>query len=480
MRNGYCELVSTFSRHISAKQGIFLSIFVMGLLGFLVYFFRDDVYKLASRASNRTASLTVDVSQLQGKLRNTWGHIAQGGEDMRNNMFAAPVQEKLNALKPQTVRIDHIYDGYDVVSREGGRLKFDWVRLDNVVNSIVQAGATPMLSLSYMPPSLSKTDVTGLPHNWDEWSLVVQRTVEHYSRDLKIANISYEVWNEPDLFGGFKTYGDKNYLTLYRYSVAGAERAVGALPFEIGGPSITAYYEAWMENFLKMAVNDQVRVDFISWHRYNTSMDEYDADLRKIAVLIGKNRNDLSKSLKIYLTETGPDSDVNAVYDTTNSAAHLVALIATTYEKLARVYTFELVDGKDPNGAQKWGRWGLLTHPDVGMVEKPRYQALMWLNRLKGWQIPVGGQGSWVKALATKHKPDGYQFLIVNYDDLNLHGEKVPLTVSGLKPGRHTLTREYFGKNKTSEQVDIAQSGTLATEVSLTPNQIVYIELIKK
>lgn len=470
--------MASFGRGVSAGQWIFLGVTVVGLLGFLVYFFRDDVYKLASRASNRTASLTVDVGKLQGKQRNTWGHIAQGGEDMRTNMLT-PVADKLKALQPQTMRIDHIYDGYDVVSREGGHLKFNWTRLDSVVKSITDAGATPMLALSYMPPSMSSSDVTGLPHSFDEWSLLVQRTVEHYSKDLQIPNMSYEVWNEPDLFGDFKTYGDKNYLTLYKASVAGAERAIGALPFEIGGPAITAYYEAWMDAFLKLAAVDKVRIDFISWHRYSTSMDDYDTDLRNIAMVVGKYRNDVSKSLKIYLTETGPDSKNNPSYDNTLGAAHVVALIATTYDKLARVYTFELVDGKDPSGAQKWGRWGLLTHPEAGMTEKPRYQALLWLNRLTGWQIPVEGQGSWVKAMATKHKADGYQFLIVNYDDYNMHSEKVPLTISGLKPGRHTLTREYFGKNKASEKVDIADSGILVTEVSLTPNQIVFLELVK-
>lgn len=463
---------------ISTKQVLSLGVLLVGMVGALAYFFQDEIYNLASRASNKTASLTIDVTQIQGKVRNTWGHVAQGGEDTRVNMLA-PVERQLGKMAPETVRLDHIYDGYGVVERVDGRLVFNWTRLDEVVRTITAAGATPMFALSYMPSAISKGDVTDEPNDWNEWSLVVQRTVEHYSGDMKLSNVAYEVWNEPDLFGGFKTYGDKNYLTMYGYAVAGAERARGVRPFEIGGPAITAYYPAWMENLLKYVVEKNVRMDFVSWHKYSTNMDEYDRDLRQMALLLGTYRNQLPKGLKIYLTETGPDSENNPAYDLQSGAAHLVALAATTYDRLARVYAFELVDGKDPAGALKWGRWGMLTHPDVGILEKPRYQAFLWLNRLSGWRILVGGQGSWVKALATKHQADGYQVLIVNYDGYGTHSERVPLTITGLEPGRYTLDKEFFGKGKSQEIVE-AGGGTYTTEVGLDVNQMVFLELVKR
>ena len=66
-------------------------------------------------------------------------------------------------------------------------------------------------------------DITGTPTDWGAYQLVIQKTVEHLSKDRGIDNVMYEVWNEPDLFGGWKTYGPKNYLTLYSYAAHGAD-----------------------------------------------------------------------------------------------------------------------------------------------------------------------------------------------------------------------------------------------------------------
>ena len=104
-------------------------------------------------------------------------------------------------VKTQYVRIDHIYDGFNVVNREDGNLKFDWTGLDRIVDKIRATGATPFLSLSYMPLAISKGDIVDEPKDWNEWALTVQRTIEYYSGEKGIANVYYEVWNEPDLFG---------------------------------------------------------------------------------------------------------------------------------------------------------------------------------------------------------------------------------------------------------------------------------------
>lgn len=470
--------MNRFSRNVSKKQLIYLIIGGVGLVASLAYYWRDSIYQLATRASSQTASLTIDVTKIQGKIRNTWGHLAQGGEDLSGNMLS-PVGEQLKKLNPQTIRIDHIYDGYNVVSRADGRLAYDWTRLDTIVNSILASGATPMLALSYMPSALATGDVTSVPSSYDEWALVVENTVRHYSKDLGIADVSYEVWNEPDLFGNFKTYGDKNYLTLYRYAAVGAGRVFGAKSYEIGGPATTGYYEAWMKGMLKMAA-EGVRLDFVSWHRYSTNLEDYERDLSQAAGILGAYREQLPKGLKIYLTETGPDPKNNSAYDMQSGAAHLVATVATTYDRLARLYTFEIVDGKDPSGAKNWGRWGLLTHPDVGVTEKPRYQAMQWLNRLKGWKLLVGGQGSWVKSLATKHQADGYQIMVVNYDSYGNHAETVPLLFTNLTQGIYTLSREYFGRGKSSETFTVGGEGGLSTNVGLSANQIVFLELLRK
>ena len=63
-----------------------------------------------------------------------------------------------------------------------------------------------------MPVTVS-TDgtITSPPKKWEEWSLVVEKVVEHYSgrEERNLPNIYYEIWNEPDLFGKWKISGVK-------------------------------------------------------------------------------------------------------------------------------------------------------------------------------------------------------------------------------------------------------------------------------
>ncbi|HLB59778.1 MAG TPA: hypothetical protein VJL87_06835, partial [Bdellovibrionota bacterium] len=77
--------MNRFSRNVSKKQLIYLIIGGVGLVASLAYYWRDSIYQLATRASSQTASLTIDVTKIQGKIRNTWGHLAQGGEDLSGN-----------------------------------------------------------------------------------------------------------------------------------------------------------------------------------------------------------------------------------------------------------------------------------------------------------------------------------------------------------------------------------------------------------
>ena len=92
-----------------------------------------------------------------------------------------------------------------------------------------------------MPPAISRGDIIDLPRDWNEWGQVVRATIEHFSgrNQRNLAGVIYEVWNEPDLFGSYKTYGDKNYLTMYEVSARAAAGATNVNSFEIGGPATT-------------------------------------------------------------------------------------------------------------------------------------------------------------------------------------------------------------------------------------------------
>lgn len=452
-----------------------LVILVVALVAILAFFKRDEIYRLFSEASGEEAQLVVRADLSLGPMRRGWAHLAQGGEDLSTNMLS-PVAGELAALTPQTVRLDHIYDGYGVVGRDGGgSLTFDWTRLDEVVATIRQTGAVPMLALSYMPPAISAGDIIDVPRDWNEWALVVQRTIEHYSGTLAIPNVAYEVWNEPDLFGGWKTYGDKNYLTLYSYAAAGAARAQVAQPFLLGGPATTKPYFNWIEALLTYTASQNVRLDFVSWHEYSFDMDDYVADFGRVSAIVARIGG--GRPIRVFITETGPDSDVNVVYDGAFGAAHMVALARVAADQVERVYTFEVVDGKDPGGAKYWGRWGLLTHPDTGVSAKPRYRALLMLNTLVGERVAVVGEGTWVRALAARGDDGVLRIVVVNYDRFGRHTEEGVVTVQAIEPGGYTVTKRLLGGGEVVEELTALSNRVLQVPLALPANSVYLLEI---
>jgi len=133
-----------------------------------------------------------------------------------------------------------------------------------------------------MPPSIAKDgSILNYPNNWADWETKVKEMVEHISGrgGLAISDVYYEVWNEPDLFGRFKIGGSKNYLDLYSHAAIGASRAVNTLPYKIGGPATTGYYENWMRGLLNFVNANGLRLDFLSWHRYSKNLDNYLTDV---------------------------------------------------------------------------------------------------------------------------------------------------------------------------------------------------------
>src|SRR3989344_5610831 len=105
-----------------------------------------QVTSYLSKAGITKANLVVDARSVQGSLTGNWLNFAQGGEEpppMLNNTV-----ERMRLLKPQYIRLDHIYDFYDVVKGNG---QYDFSKLDQSVSDILTMGAQPLLSLSYMP-----------------------------------------------------------------------------------------------------------------------------------------------------------------------------------------------------------------------------------------------------------------------------------------------------------------------------------------
>lgn len=456
------------------KWGQFLPL-IVGLIGIVVIVIViPAAVRYVGRAVGFPANLVVDYDSPLGQMPTPWRNLAQGGEEAKAMLGNVTVEVK--ALRPEYIRLDHIYDAFKVVSRDGGQLRYDWNGLDGAVNEILATGAKPMLSLSYMPLAISKGDIIDLPSDWEEWGQVVRATVEHYSGrgNRNISGVIYEIWNEPDLFGSYKTYGDKNYLTMYEVSSKAAQAAANVNRFEIGGPATTGLYQNWEERLIKFVDEKNLRLDFLSWHRYDTDLSQFEEDAdrargwaEKIPALV---------NLKFYVTEWGHNSEVDAGYDSKFGAIHTIAASRVMMAKVQRAFVFEIKDG--PGKEKLWGRWGLLTHENFGTPEeKPRYKALQFLNILGPYRISLAGEGSWVKGIASTDATGNIKLMIVNYDPAGVHSEGVPILFDNLPKGNFKYQRRNFlGSTLAPIQVATSAASWKTTEY-FAPNSAAMISL---
>ena len=177
---------------------------------------------------------------------------------------------------------------------------------------------------------------------------------------------------------------------MYEASARAAQRANNVNRFEIGGPATTGLYQNWLERMIKFVDDRNLRMDFISWHRYSYDLEQFEKDVKqarswaeKIPALV---------NLKYYITEWGHDSNNHNGYDNHFGAIHTIAGALTMAGKINRAFIFEIKDG--PGETKLWGRWGMLTHEKFGSVEKkPRYNAVVFLNQLYPYRIGLTGCG---------------------------------------------------------------------------------------
>jgi hypothetical protein len=446
-----------------------------------VFFISYFIYR--AKAAPVKANISIDMSQPVGVINFNWKALAQGGEEPGTRMLQ-PVVSQLSDLGDYYIRLDHIYDFYKVVDRDGeGHLTFNWTDLDATVCDIYATGAKPFLSLGYMPPVISSDgSLIATPTSWSEWSLVVQKTVEHYSGRSsvlcngtvagdKLGDVYYEVWNEPDLelFGKWSIYGgNKDYKTLYYYSVLGASRAQNVYNYNIGGPVITAPYKNWFQTFLRYVKKNNLRIDFISWHKYTKNPEDYGKDLDNINSWLADPEFDQYRNLPRIISEWGFDSDVNAAEDSQMGAAHTVASVKQMIDRnLHLAFAFEAKDGPNPS-------WGILRHNGT---PKPRYYALKFLNSLDRTKLNIQGEGTYVQGIATVSKKK-YTIILSNYDISNRNVELVPVNLYNIVPGTYNLTISnlYGVTGKDTLQIT---DGTLNRSILMNPNMVVSIILEK-
>ncbi len=423
----------------------------------------------------RPAQIQVNVDRSFGSLTPIWQAFAQGGEEAAGVRMFEPTLDLMQQTSPKYIRIDHIYDDdyYGVLKEKGN---YDWSKLDETVADILAMGAKPFFSLSYMPAVVAEGKI-GKPPQWQDWQELVRATVAHYSRDIE--EVYYEVWNEPSLewFGGWKMYGEKDYRILYQQAVLGAGTALNQNPglkaFKIGGPAIPIMDPTWVRLLFDFCQAENLRLDFVSWHRYNFDPDVFVRDVYEVNILKDQPKYSQFKDIELLITEWGPNSEKDTVYSSNVAAAHAVVVIRKLLDKTKWLFTFEVKDG--PNQGQD--AWGLLSHQLVegGVKEKPRYFLYDWLSDFEGSRLEVLGEGTQITGFSSSDNRT-VNLILANYKPGGGSEETFPITFQGMKDGEYRLFEQKLFGQPQEREVTIT-GGKLELTQSLQPYEVVRVRL---
>ena len=222
---------------------------------------------LVASAQN-TARVQVVLSQRLGPLHIDRMALGQGGlsdEPMWDNRV-----HEIRALKPALIRL-FIQEYFDLLPAQG-RFHFD--TLDRSVDTILQAGAKPLMCICFKPrllfPEINHAIVE--PNDYAAWEELVVALVRHYRE--RHANIRYwEVANEPDLGedGGCPyRFQPDSYVRYYQHTVAAVLRADPDA--RVGGPAVANVRSPILPALLDAASTNAsaTPLHFISWHIYSS------------------------------------------------------------------------------------------------------------------------------------------------------------------------------------------------------------------
>jgi xylan 1,4-beta-xylosidase len=425
-----------------------------------------------------TVSLSADLAAPPTRWPRLHRGLAQGGEHPDPD-YLARVAPHLRALGTDYVRLDHVFDYYDVVQRDRrGRLTFDFSKLDRALDAVLASGAQPFLSLGLTPAVLSPTgSETMPPTDLKEWRELVMATVRHVNVERGLKVRYWEVWNEPNLPSFWKG-SFQDYTRLYQ-ATAAAIVAVDPT-VKVGGPA-TAGHEGWVPSLIDFAAATGTRLDFVSWHNYHVRP----VMLANQVTLIRRylERYPAFRDTELIVSEWNLHSDfgerANFVSDSHHTAAFAAAALqALTDAGLDRALFFEAVDGRPPDGRVTWGRWGALTYDGQ---PKPVYHALHAFSRLHDLRVPASSDDPRVGVLVTR-QDNRVALLIWRLAPVGQAAQPVRLTlrhppahVTSLR--RWTVDATHSRLGGTLEEVApvtgaLAADGTWTATLTLTPDSV--------
>lgn len=355
-------------------------------------------------------AVTVHADRVVGEIRPIWNYFGYDEAGTTLTREGRDLLGKLNALsdEPVRIRVHHLLTSGDgtlalkwsstnVYTEDAeGKPRYDWTRLDAIMDELTRPGIEPFVQASFMPQALSSKPEpytpalvkSGLPRDmvsggafyppkdYQKWEALIEAWARHSGERYGIDRASswlWELWNEPEspYFRGTK----EEYFKLYDHFTAAVKRALPKA--RVGGPHVTD--PAWkrgdlfMREFLehcrsgKNAATGAVGapLDFVAFHAKGTTrLDEQgrvEMNLRNHLKTIDTYGKIIASfpefaRLPLYIGESDPEGCAGcpATLDPERDYRRTSQFAAYTAASFMRKQDLMARNGGDLEGAVSW------------------------------------------------------------------------------------------------------------------------------
>jgi xylan 1,4-beta-xylosidase len=163
-----------------------------------------------------------------------------------------------------------------------GKPVYNFSYIDQIYDGLLENHVRPFVELGFMPVKLAaqptfqsfwyKPNVSP-PKDWNKWGDLISHFARHlidrYGMD-EVSQWYFEVWNEPNLDFWAGEPRDQTYFQLYDTTARALKQVDQRL--RVGGPATAQ--AAWVDRFIRHAVENNVPVDFVSTHVYANDLSE--------------------------------------------------------------------------------------------------------------------------------------------------------------------------------------------------------------
>jgi xylan 1,4-beta-xylosidase len=329
--------------------------------------------------------------------------------------FREHVREVQREIGFGGIRFHNIFSDWMGVVMGGddpdGGACLNFQNVDKVYDFFLAQGMKPFVELGFMPARLAsgaqtifhyRANVTP-PADWSQWARLVRRFTQHLVDRYGLAEVlgwHFEVWNEPDLIGGFWTGTQEDYFRLYR-EAALAVKSVDAR-LRVGGPATSK--TAWVPVLLTHCAKHGLPVDFISTHHYAVDADLVidapdgpmyyrgpGAMARDVARVRAEIDDSAFPDAELHFTEwnTSPAHEDVFGKDSAFTAAFALQAIKDV-SGLADSYMWwtlsDIFEESGPGARPFSGKYGLI---NLHGIRKPIFHAYRWLAGMHDRELSI-------------------------------------------------------------------------------------------